>query len=1276
MRYRYLVLLLLCSPAFSEDLLLNQCANSGTQCSSASTLTAQDWTDITSSMTGLVGTKLPYYVTGWDKYFYVPAIDAMCGVGSYYEPSSEPNRNWSCYSFKENRWWLEDMGGPFHNEHLPEGGHPIGFQNVDPTNSVGVGFQGASGSQVQELNKWGMFRYDFFSQVGIPQQPAMGVTASNQLGTATYDPFNALIIGFGGDSASQGHIQYDNTATHTTCGAGNNGVNCYNTWALEKNVTTGGLPISIILHATAMDNANAKAYLTGGFASLSGHNWVWNYTVSSTTWTNVFVDTNSSAQVTSSLSSNYAITTGVNDKLSIKIDGGGAQSVTLTNGSLSCSQVVTLLNAQVTGTLAWCPLNPGGPVQFMTDSNLGSGSTIEFVATANSAYATLGFTVGVNSGTNAAACTDLNGLHNCPQFRMEPSWAYDDADDIFLMHGGCRFSNISGCTNTAPKALLTDTWAFSPSALTWTQVNTAHTPAYTNGLVANERMTYIKEDDVFLIFTNPSGSNNPHMYAFRYRAGGKPGYVTRAYNYTSPSAGIGPLNRNTVDSTHQGWAYGSTIAGLGSVAAIVHTETATAQTGASPANSWLLHPYAQTFSASSTCGSLDTNFACLGTTYASMSPDVGGNPRQAFDISCAYVASQLWCSWHQEDAGLTETVFAKGWDGSTWGGSGLGGAITQMADTVYDGQTKIIAVGSTPTVLIREQFRKTGLTAGVSVGATTVLTTSGVTGVATGMSITISGATGCWAVVNNSGNPQNATTVTLGTSFSVAKDTSACTPPMTGTVLVNANSPYPTYCTVRQWNGSSWPIVGSQPVNLGWSVCDGASIATDGGGTNMWVSYTSSGPQTVAGVGFNGTWIGPPQTFLTKWNGSVWAQQGSTANVSSSGACTGFLTGSAPPTYVGTNCSRAYNTDVTVLGGIPYVTFAERLDAGIKQDLRVRSFNSGWASVGPASLNKDTLNGWTFRPQITNDATKLFLTWTEQGNPQTWIGTFASPANTPIAQRPHVYAASLTTGGTLAYMGGALNVNTEYGSATHPEIAIFAGQPIIDWGEVKQGNARQIYAKMWDASKLDWGAINSSALAMNSPGALAPSTVGATYSQSITSQASGGTPPYGSWTIATGSLPTGLSLGSSTGLITGTVGGSAGTSTFTISVTDAIPNTATSSSETITINAVPAITTASPLPAGVVSVAYSQTLAATGGTLPLTWTISAGTLAGSGLSLSSGGVVSGVPTTAAVYSFTAKATDNVSIFDTKAFSVTITGGVVPTGSLCVSCSVSPGVTIQ
>jgi sugar lactone lactonase YvrE len=83
-----------------------------------------------------------------------------------------------------------------------------------------------------------------------------------------------------------------------------------------------------------------------------------------------------------------------------------------------------------------------------------------------------------------------------------------------------------------------------------------------------------------------------------------------------------------------------------------------------------------------------------------------------------------------------------------------------------------------------------------------------------------------------------------------------------------------------------------------------------------------------------------------------------------------------------------------------------------------------------------------------------------------------------------------------------------------------------------------------------------------------------------------------------------------------------------------------------------AITTSSPLPDGKVGVAYSQTLLATNGTPGYAWSIFSGALPG-GLTLNAVGSISGAPTSAGGFNFTAQVSDSASATATKAFAITV-----------------------
>lgn len=168
---------------------------------------------------------------------------------------------------------------------------------------------------------------------------------------------------------------------------------------------------------------------------------------------------------------------------------------------------------------------------------------------------------------------------------------------------------------------------------------------------------------------------------------------------------------------------------------------------------------------------------------------------------------------------------------------------------------------------------------------------------------------------------------------------------------------------------------------------------------------------------------------------------------------------------------------------------------------------------------------------------------------------------------------------------------------------------------------------------------------------LSNATAGTAYS--YTFSASGGTPGY-NYVLQTGLLPTGVSL-SSAGVLSGTPT-QAGNFTFTVRATDSSTGTgapfSASQSYALTVNAPTISLTPSTLPAATGGTAYSQTITASGGTGSHTFSLSAGALP-PGVGLTSGGILSGTPTTAGSYAFTITATDSLGFTGSQAYSFTV-----------------------
>ena len=151
---------------------------------------------------------------------------------------------------------------------------------------------------------------------------------------------------------------------------------------------------------------------------------------------------------------------------------------------------------------------------------------------------------------------------------------------------------------------------------------------------------------------------------------------------------------------------------------------------------------------------------------------------------------------------------------------------------------------------------------------------------------------------------------------------------------------------------------------------------------------------------------------------------------------------------------------------------------------------------------------------------------------------------------------------------------------------------------------------------------------------------------------SGGSALY-SWSIAAGSLPTGLTLNSATGQITGTPNQS-GTFPFTAQVKDSLNATATTNLSIAISPSALAVMTSS-LPNGVVGVVYPATnLTASGGTPPYVWSVTtAATTFPPGLILSGAGQITGTAAAAATYNFTVQVNDSLNATASASLSITI-----------------------
>ncbi|SEP65238.1 Putative Ig domain-containing protein [Devosia sp. YR412] len=164
---------------------------------------------------------------------------------------------------------------------------------------------------------------------------------------------------------------------------------------------------------------------------------------------------------------------------------------------------------------------------------------------------------------------------------------------------------------------------------------------------------------------------------------------------------------------------------------------------------------------------------------------------------------------------------------------------------------------------------------------------------------------------------------------------------------------------------------------------------------------------------------------------------------------------------------------------------------------------------------------------------------------------------------------------------------------------------------------------------------------------IGPITAWQPFDQSIT--VTGGTSPY-SFTIVSGTLPTGITLDPATGQVSGTAP-TPGAHNLILDIADAAGDTVT-----VPLNLqvlAPTIAVTASINNHNFGQAATGTISATGGTAPYTYAVTSGALP-NGVAISAGGAVSGTATTAGTFNIVLTATDAKNFTGTAPVAFTIT----------------------
>ncbi|MDA0179588.1 putative Ig domain-containing protein [Solirubrobacter phytolaccae] len=327
---------------------------------------------------------------------------------------------------------------------------------------------------------------------------------------------------------------------------------------------------------------------------------------------------------------------------------------------------------------------------------------------------------------------------------------------------------------------------------------------------------------------------------------------------------------------------------------------------------------------------------------------------------------------------------------------------------------------------------------------------------------------------------------------------------------------------------------------------------------------------------------------------------------------------------------KAYSSKVaasSTRGPLTYALNSGRLPAGLKldKDGKLTGTATGYGTSTFEVAAKDALGQLGLRTFTIKTKT-----------PATVLRTTALPGATTGA----VY------GATLDAAGGIAPYKWDVSAGTLPAGLALVGNRISGTPTREGSYSFTLRVQGVDqspATRAFTVAVEPPPLAVTT-GALPGGKADVAYDQTLT--ASGGVAPY---TWAAAQLPTGLTL-SASGRLSGTPTAPFG-GPLRVTVTDAGGRTKTADLALTIADVDPVAITGSSLAQGMISVAYDQTLSASGGRAPYTWQANSGVPAG--LSVSAAGKITGTPSADGTNQLSVTATDRDGRTATKALTLEI-----------------------
>ncbi len=419
-------------------------------------------------------------------------------------------------------------------------------------------------------------------------------------------------------------------------------------------------------------------------------------------------------------------------------------------------------------------------------------------------------------------------------------------------------------------------------------------------------------------------------------------------------------------------------------------------------------------------------------------------------------------------------------------------------------------------------------------------------------------------------------------------------------------------------------------------------------------AFALSGGTLPAGMSFNGSTgavSGTPTATLaaTTFTVTVTDAAGATSAKTFSLTINGALsTVQAVASRTGTiNTLVASFTPVTASGGSTPYAFA--LSGGALPAGMSFSTTTGAVSGTPAAALATTTYTVTVTDAAAATSSKTFsLTINPALATTQAVASTTGTNGAPIASFTPVTASGGTLPYTFALAGGTLPAGMSFNTASGavggtPTAALATTTFTVTVTDAAGATSAKTFALTVNAALATTQLVPGKA---GTAGTLIPSFTPVT--------ASAGTVPY-AFALSGGTLPTGMTFTTGSGLVSGTPSTTLATTTFTVTVTDAA---AATSSKTFSLTVNPALTTSQAVASvtgtrGALIPSFTPVTAA-GGTAPLAFALSGGTLPSGMAFNTSTGLVSGTPTTTlGTTTFTVTVTDAAGATSSKTFTLRV-----------------------